>query len=122
MYVRRQFAYRVPFIKGKHGALVTIRLKTQEVLRHNYSATLTRVPFFAQADPDFTNAIAEHLNAEFYQPHDVIARRGTIGHKVYFMRSGVAHVLSETDELLDTVTEGSYFGREKLAYSHQSHT
>ncbi|KAH7961678.1 hypothetical protein HPB52_011219 [Rhipicephalus sanguineus] len=85
-----------------------------EVLRHNYVATLTRVPFFAQVDPDFTNAIAERLNAEFYQPHDVIARRGAMVHKVYFMRSGVAHVLSESEELLDTVVEGAYFGQSCL--------
>ncbi|XP_049270025.1 potassium/sodium hyperpolarization-activated cyclic nucleotide-gated channel 1 [Rhipicephalus sanguineus] len=86
----------------------------EEVLRHNYVATLTRVPFFAQVDPDFTNAIAERLNAEFYQPHDVIARRGAMVHKVYFMRSGVAHVLSESEELLDTVVEGAYFGQSCL--------
>ncbi|XP_050043688.2 potassium/sodium hyperpolarization-activated cyclic nucleotide-gated channel 3-like isoform X4 [Dermacentor andersoni] len=86
----------------------------EEVLRHNYSATLTRVPFFAQADPDFTNAIAERLNAEYYQPRDVIARRGTMGQKVYFVRSGVANALSEKQELLDTYTTGDYFGQSCL--------
>ncbi|KAL1424074.1 hypothetical protein MTO96_020505 [Rhipicephalus appendiculatus] len=100
-------------LKQNSGGL-TACSKVEEVLRHNYAATLTRVPFFAQVDPDFTNAIAERLNAEFYQPHDVIARRGAMGHKVYFMRSGVAHVFSENDELLDTVTEGSYFGQSCL--------
>ncbi|XP_070388426.1 potassium/sodium hyperpolarization-activated cyclic nucleotide-gated channel 1-like [Dermacentor albipictus] len=86
----------------------------EEVLRHNYSATLTRVPFFAQAEPDFTNAIAERLNAEYYQPRDVIARRGTMGTKVYFVRSGVANALSEEGKLLDTYTTGGYFGQSSL--------
>ncbi|XP_077513791.1 potassium/sodium hyperpolarization-activated cyclic nucleotide-gated channel 1-like [Amblyomma americanum] len=86
----------------------------EQVLRHNYTATLTRVPFFAEVDPDFTTAIAERLNAEFYQPRDVIARRGAMGRKVYFIRSGAANVVSEKEELLDTLTEGNYFGQSCL--------
>ncbi|KAK8774701.1 hypothetical protein V5799_010768 [Amblyomma americanum] len=37
-----------------------------------------------------------------------------MGRKVYFIRSGAANVVSEKEELLDTLTEGNYFGQSCL--------
>ncbi|EEC08020.1 hypothetical protein IscW_ISCW006435 [Ixodes scapularis] len=42
----------------------------QEVLSHTCRDILAGVPFFASADPGFTNDIAAKLKAEFYQPKD----------------------------------------------------
>ncbi|CAN7978682.1 unnamed protein product [Ixodes persulcatus] len=42
----------------------------QEVLSHTCRDILAGVPFFASADPGFTNDIAAKLKPEFYQPKD----------------------------------------------------
>ncbi|KAM7301035.1 hypothetical protein ISCGN_016597 [Ixodes scapularis] len=89
--------------------LIKLHPEGYEVLSHTCRDILAGVPFFASADPGFTNDIAAKLKAEFYQPKDVIVRQGGTGTKVFFVRSGtVAQV--EGRAVLGTCTRGSYFG------------
>lgn len=83
---------------------------TQEVRRHNCQETLSRVPFFAHADPNFTDDIVAHLKPEFYQPGDYIIRKGITGTKVFFIRSGVVSAVTDDNVKVGFQGPGTHFG------------
>jgi len=67
------------------------------------------VPFFANADPDFVNAVVTKLKYEVYQPGDIIIKEGTIGTKMYFIQEGIVDIVVE-GEVATSLSDGSYFG------------
>lgn len=68
------------------------------------------MPFFTNADPNFVSEVVTKLRFEVYQPGDLIIREGTIGNKMYFIQEGVVDIIKSNNEVLTTLSDGSYFG------------
>ncbi len=68
------------------------------------------MPFFATADQNFVSDVVTKLKFEVYQPGDLIIREGTIGNKMYFIQEGIVDIIKSNDEVLTTLSDGSYFG------------
>jgi hyperpolarization activated cyclic nucleotide-gated potassium channel 2 len=68
------------------------------------------VPFFSNADHKFVSDVVTKLRFEVYQPGDLIIREGTIGSKMYFIQEGVVDIIKSNNEVLTTLSDGSYFG------------
>jgi hyperpolarization activated cyclic nucleotide-gated potassium channel 2 len=68
------------------------------------------VPFFSNADHNFVSDVVTKLRFEVYQPGDLIIREGTIGSKMYFIQEGVVDIIKSNNEVLTTLSDGSYFG------------
>ncbi|CAK9299988.1 unnamed protein product [Gordionus sp. m RMFG-2023] len=81
----------------------------QAVINYNCRDLVASVPFFANADNNFVNAIVCNLDYEVFQPGDVIINEGAIGDKMYFIQEGVVDVISG-NEVKTSLSEGSYFG------------
>ena len=45
-----------------------------------------------------------------FQPGDYIIKEGTMGTKMYFIQEGVVDVISKENEILTSLSDGSYFG------------
>ena len=64
--------------------------------------------------------VVTKLRFEVFQPGDLIIREGTIGTKMYFIQEGIVDIIKENNEVLTTLSDGSYFGgksfRLKLFY------
>jgi len=73
------------------------------------------VPFFANADQNFVSDVVTKLHFEVFQPGDLIIREGTIGNKMYFIQEGIVDIIKTNDEVMTTLSDGSYFGG-KLSY------
>lgn len=67
------------------------------------------MPFFANADPDFVNAVVTKLKYEVYQPGDIIIKEGEIGNKMYFIQEGIVDIIVD-GEIATSLSDGSYFG------------
>ena len=67
------------------------------------------MPFFANADPDFVNAVVTKLKYEVYQPSDIIIKEGEIGNKMYFIQEGIVDIIVD-GEVATSLSDGSYFG------------
>ncbi|XP_003742439.1 potassium/sodium hyperpolarization-activated cyclic nucleotide-gated channel 1 [Galendromus occidentalis] len=79
------------------------------VTRHNCQTALRSVPLFSSVvDELFLSDLVRVLKYEFFQPSDLIIKRGTVGTKMYFLQSGRVHILSDDGPLW--LREGSYFG------------
>lgn len=81
----------------------------QDVINYNCRSLVASVPFFANADPDFVNAVVTKLKYEVYQPGDIIIKEGTIGTKMYFIQEGIVDIVVE-GEVATSLSDGSYFG------------
>ncbi len=68
------------------------------------------MPFFSNADHNFVSDVVTKLRFEVYQPGDLIIREGTIGSKMYFIQEGVVDIIKSNNEVLTTLSDGSYFG------------
>ncbi|CAK9299985.1 unnamed protein product [Gordionus sp. m RMFG-2023] len=90
----------------------------QAVINYNCRDLVASVPFFANADNNFVNAIVCNLDYEVFQPGDVIINEGAIGDKMYFIQEGVVDVISG-NEVKTSLSEGSYFGEICLMTSDQ---
>ena len=47
---------------------------------------------------------------QVFQPGDYIIKEGTMGTKMYFIQEGVVDVISKENEILTSLSDGSYFG------------
>ena len=72
------------------------------------------MPFFSNADPSFVSDVVTKLKFEVFQPGDIIIREGTIGNKMYFIQEGVVDIIKSNNEVLTTLSDGSYFGGNSL--------
>jgi hyperpolarization activated cyclic nucleotide-gated potassium channel 2 len=68
------------------------------------------VPFFANADQNFVSDVVTKLRFEVFQPGDLIIREGTIGNKMYFIQEGIVDIIKSNNEVMTTLSDGSYFG------------
>jgi hyperpolarization activated cyclic nucleotide-gated potassium channel 2 len=68
------------------------------------------VPFFTNADPNFVSDVVTKLRFEVFQPGDLIIREGTIGNKMYFIQEGIVDIIKSNNEVMTTLSDGSYFG------------
>jgi CRP-like cAMP-binding protein len=68
------------------------------------------VPFFANADPHFVSDVVTKLRFEVFQPGDLIIREGTIGTKMYFIQEGIVDIIKGNNQVMTTLSDGSYFG------------
>jgi signal-transduction protein with cAMP-binding, CBS, and nucleotidyltransferase domain len=50
------------------------------------------------------------LRFEVFQPGDIIIREGTIGNKMYFIQEGIVDIIKSNNEVMTTLSDGSYFG------------
>ena len=68
------------------------------------------MPFFANADQNFVSDVVTKLHFEVFQPGDLIIREGTIGNKMYFIQEGIVDIIKTNNEVMTTLSDGSYFG------------
>ena len=50
------------------------------------------------------------MHFEVFQPGDLIIREGTIGNKMYFIQEGIVDIIKSNNEVMTTLSDGSYFG------------
>jgi signal-transduction protein with cAMP-binding, CBS, and nucleotidyltransferase domain len=74
---------------------------------------VSSVPFFANADQNFVSDVVTKLRFEVFQPSDFIIREGTIGTKMYFIQEGIVDIIKTNNEVMTTLSDGSYFGGNK---------
>ena len=81
-----------------------------DIINYNCRSLVSSVPFFANADQNFVSDVVTKLHFEVFQPGDVIIREGTIGNKMYFIQEGIVDVIKTNNEVMTTLSDGSYFG------------
>lgn len=82
----------------------------KDIINYNCRSLVSSVPFFANADQNFVSDVVTKLRFEVFQPGDLIIREGTIGNKMYFIQEGVVDIIKSNNEVLTTLSDGSYFG------------
>lgn len=81
-----------------------------DIINYNCRSLVSSVPFFANADNNFVSDVVTKLHFEVFQPGDLIIREGTIGNKMYFIQEGIVDVIKTNNEVMTTLSDGSYFG------------
>ncbi len=56
------------------------------------------------------------MRFEVFQPGDLIIREGTIGNKMYFIQEGIVDIIKSNNEVMTTLSDGSYFGGKINSY------
>jgi len=90
-----------------------IILNQQDIINYNCRSLVSSVPFFANADQNFVSDVVTKLRFEVFQPSDFIIREGTIGTKMYFIQEGIVDIIKTNNEVMTTLSDGSYFGGNK---------
>lgn len=81
-----------------------------DIINYNCRSLVSSVPFFANADQNFVSDVITKLKFEVFQPGDIIIREGTIGDKMYFIQEGIVDIIKSNNEVMTTLSDGSYFG------------
>ncbi|VDL91829.1 unnamed protein product [Schistocephalus solidus] len=81
-----------------------------QIINFNCRALVASVPFFSFGDENFVSDVLRRLQFEVFQPGDAIIKQGTCGTKMYFVREGTATIIDKDGSILDTFSEGTYFG------------
>jgi len=81
-----------------------------DIINFNCRSLVSSVPFFANADQNFVSDVVTKLHFEVFQPGDLIIREGTIGNKMYFIQEGIVDIIKTNNEVMTTLSDGSYFG------------
>ena len=84
----------------------------KDIINYNCRSLVSSVPFFANADQNFVSDVVTKLHFEVFQPGDLIIREGTIGNKMYFIQEGIVDIIKSNNEVMTTLSDGSYFGGE----------
>lgn len=82
----------------------------KDIINYNCRSLVSSVPFFANADQNFVSDVVTKLRFEVFQPGDIIIREGTIGNKMYFIQEGIVDIIKSNNEVMTTLSDGSYFG------------
>jgi len=90
-----------------------------ETLQHDFALFLNRdilrkVPLFEGTDEHAVRDIARALQPCYFLPNDRVVRRGELGSRMYFIRTGSLDVLGAQGEVLSTLGEGAFFGEISL--------
>ncbi|RNA28482.1 Potassium sodium hyperpolarization-activated cyclic nucleotide-gated channel 4, partial [Brachionus plicatilis] len=81
-----------------------------DIINYNCRSLVSSVPFFANADQNFVSDVVTKLKFEVFQPGDIIFREGSIGLKMYFIQEGIVDILKSNNEVMTSISDGSYFG------------
>ncbi len=68
------------------------------------------MPFFKGEDENFVCDVLNRLQFEVFQPEDVIIKHSTFGTKMYFIREGTVDIVLPDGTVVNTLTDGTYFG------------
>ncbi|KAJ2953886.1 hypothetical protein O0L34_g1512 [Tuta absoluta] len=80
-----------------------------------HMTTLSKVQLFRDCSDSLLRDLVLQLRPVSFLPHDVVVRRGEVGHDMYIIKSGECWVLSPDEkEILATLKEGSVFGEISL--------
>nr|VZI30692.1 unnamed protein product [Spirometra erinaceieuropaei] len=90
------------------------RYRDKQITNFNCRALVASVPFFSFGDENFVSDVLRRLQFEVFQPEDVIIKQGTCGTKMYFVREGTASVIDNNGSIMDTFSDGTYFGEISL--------
>jgi len=104
------YKYFLQFLIIKMKLNLSLLDKKKEIINFNCRSLVSSVPFFANADPNFVSDVVTKLKFEVFQPGDFIIREGTIGDKMYFIQEGVVDIIKSNNEVMTTLSDGSYFG------------
>ena len=94
----------------KHFFLSILQNKLKDIINYNCRSLVSSVPFFSNADQNFVSDVVTKLRFEVFQPSDFIIREGTIGTKMYFIQEGIVDIIKTNNEVMTTLSDGSYFG------------
>ena len=78
---------------------------------------LEKVPLFQDASPVFQHALALMLKSVVFTEGDLIVKKGALGQEMYFVARGEVEILEDDGTLLNTLSEGSFFGERALLTS-----
>ncbi|KAJ3356893.1 hypothetical protein GGF32_001262 [Allomyces javanicus] len=83
----------------------------QEAAVHLYYDLINAVPLFHAAEESFKVALAERINKITVQAGFYICRAGDPGKEMYFIRSGLVHILTaDESKLIVALNPASFFG------------
>lgn len=85
-----------------------------EIMLNSCSHLVSKVPLFRGIPKLILEQIVSCLKLEIFFPGDVIIQAGTVGDCMFFISSGSAEIISESDELMNTLYDGSHFGEISL--------
>ncbi len=82
-----------------------------EVLQYITRELLQQVPLFKYCSPGLRNTLLSVLKVETYAPNSYIVFEGQLGEAIYFITKGTVEiVLMNSNEFIDQLGEGEYFG------------
>jgi voltage-gated potassium channel len=77
-----------------------------------------RVPLFADAPPEFAQALVSRMSHAMFTPGDPILHKGEAGDEMYFINRGRVEVMApDEEEVVAILSDGDYFGEMSLLYS-----
>jgi glucose-6-phosphate 1-dehydrogenase len=79
--------------------------------------TLEKVPLFQGADAVFLASLIMALRPVIYPPGELVTSKGDIGREFYLVSRGEIEILGASDEVIETLCEGDFFGEISLLTS-----
>ena len=88
---------------------------------YKYQSLLKRVPYFAHAPTQVISELALLLKHAIYMPGECVMKAGEVGHVMYFMYKGRAHLemigRDNDPMILGLLTDGTHFGERGMLFS-----
>ena len=123
--IRSFFQYR--HLSGKWGFDESLLLKEMSpsmraaVVVYNNKDAIRKVPWFADAEPDFLFRICECLRTFYCAPGELLIREGEYGTEMYLMIKGQVEIYNQTGTFHTTLeahdaTEAKYFGEVSVLF------
>jgi len=88
---------------------------------YKYNVLLKRVPYFSHAPTQVISELALLLKHAIYMPGECVMKAGEVGHVMYFMYKGRAHlemIGKDNDPvILGLLTDGTHFGERGMLFS-----
>lgn len=86
----------------------------QEIVLHNCKSLVEKVPFLANAPGDFLFEIICKLQFQVFFPGETIVHAGKKGDSMYFIEHGKVEILLPSGQVVNTLSDGAYFGEISL--------
>lgn len=85
-----------------------------EVSLHLKRDVIQRVPFFSQAGDNLIREVANEMRPIVITPGEAVFHFGDPANHMYFINRGVLEVRSEAGEIINTLSDGDFFGEMAL--------